>query len=74
MQTALKAKPEHVYKSAKEQAAALLAKMPETATLNDIQYEMYVLAAIEEGAKDIAEGRVVSHEEVVRQFEEWRGT
>lgn len=72
MQTALKSKAEHEYKSAKEQAAALLARMPETATLNDIQYEMYVLAAIEEGAKDIEEGRVVSHEEVVRQFGEWR--
>jgi predicted transcriptional regulator len=72
MQTAPTKQIETSVPSAKDLASAVLARLPDSATLIDIQYEMYVLAAIDEGQKDIDSGRVVSHEEVVRQFSEWR--
>jgi predicted transcriptional regulator len=43
-------------------------KLPEQATLDDAMYTLYVRQKIEEGLKDIAEGRVVSHEEVRRRL------
>jgi predicted transcriptional regulator len=72
MQISVKEQVEPIKVSAKELAASVLARLPDSATLQDIQYEMYVLAAIDEGQKDIDAGRVVSHEEIVRQFGEWR--
>jgi predicted transcriptional regulator len=71
MQTVLKTKAEPVYKSAKEQASGLLARLPADATFKEIQYELYVLAAIDEGMRDIDAGRVVSHEEVGKFMAEW---
>ncbi len=71
MQTALKSQPEHVYKSAKIQTAALLIKLPDDATFKQIQYEIYVLAAIDEGMKAVDAGDVVSHEEAGKLLAKW---
>lgn len=42
--------------------------LPEQATWDDAMYTFYVRQKIEEGLKDIEEGRVVSHEEAKRQL------
>ena len=42
------------------------------ATFEDIQYHIYVLEKIRRGIEDIDAGRVVPHDEVVREFERWR--
>jgi predicted transcriptional regulator len=72
MQISVKEQVEPTKVSAKELAASVLARLPDSVTLQDIQYEMYVLAAIDEGQKDIDAGRVVGHEEIVRLFGEWQ--
>ncbi len=48
-----------------------LDRMPETATLEEVIEELAILAAIQQGEADIAAGRVVTHEEVVRRSAEW---
>ena len=55
----------------KQLARAALDQMPETATLEEMSEELAILAAIQQGEADIAAGRVVSHEEVIRRSAEW---
>lgn len=50
--------------TAKEQAKALIDKLPDHATLDDIMYELYVKQKIETGIRAVEEGRSVPHEEV----------
>lgn len=54
--------------SVKEMARKLIELLPDTATFDDLMYEIYVRQKIEAGLKDAAEGRVLSHEEVVREL------
>jgi len=52
----------------KEQARQTLDELPESATWDDVLYALYVRQKIERGFEDIKNGRVISHEEVRRQF------
>lgn len=54
--------------SVKEMARVLIERLPDTATFDDLMYELYVRQKIEAGLKDAAEGRVLSHEEAVREL------
>lgn len=56
---------------AKEEVRRILDRLPEGATLEDIQYHIYVVQKIERGLKDAQEGRVVSHEEVKQRMARW---
>ncbi|MCU1310862.1 MAG: hypothetical protein JWO20_1987 [Candidatus Angelobacter sp.] len=51
---------------AKEQAKKLLEQLPESATWDDIMYQLYVRAKITQGLKDIEQGNPVSHEELTK--------
>ncbi|MBU0608840.1 MAG: hypothetical protein KKI08_13215 [Armatimonadetes bacterium] len=55
----------------KEKVQEVISRLPEDATLEDIQYHLYVLEAIEQGEQDIADGKTMTHEEVERRFAEW---
>lgn len=52
----------------KEQVQELLHALPDDATWEQVQYEIYVRAKIAEGRKAVDEGRTVPHEEVVKRF------
>lgn len=54
--------------SAKQLALHALEQLPEDATLEDAMERLYLLESIERGRADIRDARVVSHEDVVRQF------
>ena len=56
----------------KQEVEALLQRLPDDCTYEDIQYHLYVLEKIRRGMEDIEAGRVVPHEDVVREFEQWR--
>lgn len=45
--------------------------LPDDATLEDISEQIAILAAIRKGEEAADAGRVVSHEEVKRQFTTW---
>jgi len=57
--------------SAKEEVRHILDSLPEDATLEDIQYRIYVRQAISAGLRDIDEGRVVSQEDVEQRMSRW---
>jgi predicted transcriptional regulator len=57
--------------TAKEEVRRILESLPDDATLEDIQYRIYVRQAIAAGVSDIDEGRVVSQEEVERRMSRW---
>ncbi len=52
----------------KEEARRLVERLPDDATWEDLQYEIYFRQAVEAGLKDSQEGRVVQLEEARRRF------
>ena len=57
--------------TAKKEVQKILDQLPTDASLEDIQYHIYVVQNIERGLKDLDEGRVVSHEEVKQRMAKW---
>ena len=49
---------------AKQAVRALLDRLPDDCSVEDVLYHLYVLQTIERGQEDVAAGRVISHEEV----------
>lgn len=58
--------------SAKEAALKLVSQLPESCTLEEIQYHLYVRQKIERGLQDVKAGRVLNHAEVERRVAKWR--
>lgn len=54
--------------TAKQQAIAMVKKLPDKATWDDIMYEIYVRKKIDVGIHAADEGRVVPHEDVKKRF------
>jgi predicted transcriptional regulator len=58
--------------TAKEQVQKILEVLPDDASLEDIQYHIYVRQKVDQGFGDADAGRVVSHEEAMRRLDQWR--
>ena len=52
----------------KDEARRLVENLPEEATWEDLQYEIYFRQAVESGLKDSREGRAVALDEVRRRL------
>jgi len=50
--------------AAKETVRALLDRLPDDCSVEDVLYHLYVLQAIERGQADVASGRTIPQEEV----------
>jgi predicted transcriptional regulator len=57
--------------TAKDEVRKLLDRLPEEASLEDIQYQVYVLDEISRGVAEIDRGDVVGHEDVKRRLAKW---
>jgi predicted transcriptional regulator len=57
--------------TAKDQVQQILRLLPEDASLEDIQYHIYVRQKIQQGLDDSEAGRVVSHAEVQQRLAKW---
>ena len=57
--------------SGKEAARAVIDALPDDASLDDVMYAIYVRHKIEHGLRDIEAGNTVSHEDVMREIDEW---
>ena len=55
-------------KTAKEEVRDLLEKLPDTSSLDDIQYQINVRQKIQKGLDAERDGAVISHEEAVRRM------
>ena len=58
-------------KTAKDEVRELLANLPDDASLEDIQYHLYVRQKIQRGLAAAEQGRTIAHEEVVRRMSRW---
>ena len=50
--------------STKETVRALLDRLPDDCSLDDVLYHLYVIQAVEQGRADAEAGRTLSHQEV----------
>jgi len=57
--------------SVKEEVRQILEKLPDDASLEDVQYHIYVRQKVERGLKDVAEGRVLTQEEAEQRMARW---
>ena len=58
---------------AKEQIRALLDKLPDDVSDEDVQYHIYVQQAVRRGLDAADRGEVISQEEVERRMAKWLG-
>jgi hypothetical protein len=54
--------------TAKQQLKKVLDELPEDCSIEEVHCRLYVLEEIEKGLDDLEKGRVISHEEMKRQF------
>ena len=55
----------------KQIALRMIERMPESATFDDFMEGLAVCQQIEEGLADVEAGRVVPHDEAMRQVDQW---
>jgi predicted transcriptional regulator len=58
-------------RTAKEEVRELLEHLPDDASLEDIQYHLYVRQKIRKGLEAAEQGRTITHEEAVRRMSRW---
>jgi hypothetical protein len=58
-------------KSAKEEVRELLEQLPEDASLEDIQYHIYVRQKVQRGLDAVCEGKLISQAEVEKRMSRW---
>ena len=52
----------------KEKVIAILDRLPDDCSLEDVTYELYVVQKVDAGLADVAEGRAVSHDQVAKEL------
>ncbi|MGH9366990.1 MAG: hypothetical protein ACRD3M_04870 [Thermoanaerobaculia bacterium] len=57
--------------SAKEEVLELVKKLPDNASLEDIQYHLYIRQKVEKGLREAEAGKTLSQEEIERRLEKW---
>ncbi|MCA1733853.1 MAG: hypothetical protein LC732_09645 [Acidobacteria bacterium] len=57
--------------TAKDDVRRLLDRLPEEATFEDIQYQVYVLDEISRGSSEIDRGEGLNQDEVKRRLSKW---
>lgn len=56
---------------AKEEVKRILQQLPDDATLEDIQYHIYIRQKIDRGLEDVAAGRALTEEEFDARMSKW---
>jgi predicted transcriptional regulator len=56
---------------AKEEVIRILEGLPDDASLEDIQYHIYVCQKLEHGLEDVEAGRTLSEEEFDQRMAKW---
>ena len=52
----------------KDTVRALLERLPDDCTIEDVLYHLYVLQEVEHGRADVAAGRTIPHDQVVEEL------
>jgi predicted transcriptional regulator len=56
----------------KREAIELIQRLPEDVTIQDIMEQLYFKQQVDKGLRDVAEGRVISHQELKERIARWR--
>ena len=56
---------------AKQQILELIKDLPEEVDIDEVMYRLYLRQKLEAAEKDVREGRLVSHEEVIKETSKW---
>jgi len=59
-------------KQEKNEILDLIRRLPDDVTITDIMEELYFKQQVDKGLQDVAEGRVLSHEELKERIAQWR--
>lgn len=60
-----------IMNTAKDEVRKLLDHLPDDASFEDIQYQVYVLDEISRGSEEIERGEGLDHEDVKRRLARW---
>ena len=55
----------------KQEAKAMIDRMPDDATFDDVHYQLYLLEKLRRSDEAIAAGKYISQDEVERTVESW---
>ncbi|MBA4372624.1 MAG: hypothetical protein C0402_07140 [Thermodesulfovibrio sp.] len=55
----------------KQEAIRVISKLPETASIDDIMYELYVVDKVKKGREAVERGESVSSEDLKREMQSW---
>ena len=58
--------------SQKQEAIKFIEALPDNVTTQDIIEELFFKQKVDEGLRDVAEGRTISHEELKARMAQWR--
>ncbi len=56
---------------AKQQILELIKDLPEEVDVDEVMYRLYLRQKLEAAENDVREGRLISHEEVVKETSNW---
>lgn len=56
---------------AKQQVLDMIKDLPEKVDVDELMYRLYLKEKLEAAEKDVCEGRLIPHEEVVRETSKW---
>ena len=57
--------------TAKDEAQSLLQRLPDTCTLEDIQYHLYVIGKIHKGLERAESEGTIQHDDVEQRLRQW---
>ena len=69
--TTIEQRPDAPTLSAKDEVTALLDRLPDTATLEDLQYHLGVYVKIKRSEERAEREGCIPHDEMVREIESW---
>jgi len=55
----------------KQEAIKVILKLPETANIDDIMYELYVIDKVKKGREAVKHGESISIEDLKREMQSW---
>ena len=55
----------------KQEVESVLSRLPDDCSLEDVQYQLFVLQKVRRGLEQIDGGESVSHEEVAKRLDKW---
>ena len=63
--------PVKLYKKPKQTALKAIGHLKDTASYEEIMYELYMLQKIERGREEVRTGRVVTHAQAKERLSKW---